>query len=132
MLGSPKFLGGSRAHSTFAISVELVSCLSLHACLPDCSVQVVLLQLVCCFTPFIPKPTLLNCLLCCLAQSVPSRRGVGGVITPGPGPRRGLQKRYIIYYNNYRKLTAGAQQNLGKLLISGILSGPGLVLVVII
>ena len=58
--------------------------------------------------------------------------GVGGVISPGPGSRRGPQKRYILYYNNYQKPTAGAQQNLGKLLISGILSGPGLVLVVII
>ena len=61
-------------------------------------------------------------------------KGVGGVITPGPGPRRGPQKiqSMKIYYNNYQKLPAGAQQNLGKLLISGKLSGPGLVLVVII
>ena len=31
------------------------------------------------------------------------------------------------YYNNYHKLTAGAQQNLGKLIIAGKLSGPSLV-----
>ena len=41
------------------------------------------------------------------------------------GGRRGSQSMKI-YYNNYQKLPAGAQQNLGKLLISGKLSGPHL------
>ena len=40
--------------------------------------------------------------------------------------------RYIIHYNNYHKLTAGAQQNLGKLIIALKLSGPSLVLEIII
>ena len=49
--------------------------------------------------------------------NIQSRRGVGG---------------YNVYYNTYQTLTAGAQQNLGNLLICGKLSCPSLVLVVII
>ena len=54
----------------------------------------------------------------------------------GGGDRRGNYPgtqsiKYIIYYYNYHKLTAGTQQNLGKLTIVGKLSGPGLVLVII-
>ena len=63
--------------------------------------------------------------------AVPSRGGGGGNY-PWTRTQKGPAKRYIMYYNNYHKLTAGAQQNLGKLIIAGKLSGPGLVLVIII
>ena len=57
-------------------------------------------------------------------------RGVGGVITPGPAKNSVYGDiSYIIII--IRNLPLGPQQNLGKLIIAGKLSGPGLVLVII-
>ena len=72
----------------------------------------------------------------CDFKPVPSREG-GGRRGNYPGARPGGARkkfslgRYIIHYNTYHKLTAGAQQNLGKLIIALKLSGPSLVLEII-
>ena len=61
------------------------------------------------------------------------RRGnyPGARAQEGPA-KNSVYEEYIIYYNNYHKLTAGTQQNLGKLIIALKRSGPSLVLEIII